>query len=173
MVDKVAEKFTKKAFDGGNDRDEEPLELTEVVEEPSNEEYVLYGAGARPKGRRRSLIDLSALEEVALSQAHQASAEFLAERGPEILAEQAREVLAETARQIAPQVAQEVFREKAGEVLSAVAEEAALRAAREVFREFAAEVLERVAREMVPKVAEEIIEREIERIKTSVRQGLT
>jgi hypothetical protein len=168
---KVADKFAKKAFRKG--AAEEPVELTEVVEEPSDDDYVLYGgAGQRPKGRRRTLLDLSALEEEAVSQAHRAVSDFLARHGSEILGEQARDVLAEMAQEMGPQVAAEVFREKAPEVLASVAMEAALAAAREIVQQVAAEVIERVARELVPQVAEEIILREIERLKAQVRQGL-
>jgi hypothetical protein len=166
----VADKLTKKYRQGP--AGEEPVELTEVVEEPSDDNYILYGE-RRPKSRRRSLIDLGALEDVALREAQRATAAFLAEHGADVLAEEARQVLEETAREVAPQVAREVFRERAAEVLAPVAEQAALAAAREVLQKIAAEVVARVAREVVPKVAEELILREIEKLKAQVKQGLS
>jgi hypothetical protein len=167
----VADKFTKKYRQGP--AGEEPVELTEVVEEPSDDNYVLYGAERRPRSKRRSLIDLGALEDVALREAQRATAAFLAEHGADVLAEEARQVLEEIAREVAPQVAREVFRERAAEVLAPVAEQAALAAAREVLQKIAAEVVARVAREVVPKVAEELILREIEKLKAQVKQGLS
>lgn len=176
MEGKVVEKYTKKLFGHSPVPNDEPLELTEVVEEPADDNYVLYGAErsdhGRPRARRRSLIDLSALEDVALTQAQEAVAKFLAAHGAEILAAQAKDTLAEVAREVAREVAPQVLREKAVEVLTGVAEQVAIVAAREVMQVLAAQVIERVAREVVPKVAEEIIVREIERVKTSVRAGL-
>jgi hypothetical protein len=168
----VADKLTKKYRQGP--AGEEPVELTEVVEEPSDDNYVLYGSGERrPRSKRRSLIDLGALEDVALREAQRATAAFLAEHGADVLAEEARQVLEETAREVAPQVAREVFRERAVEMLAPVAQQAALAAAREVVGKIAAEVIERVVREIVPKVAEEVILREIEKLKAQVKQGLS
>lgn len=170
----MADKFTKKYLSQGSSGADEPLELTEVVEEPSDDNYVLYGReGRAPRTRRRSLIDIGALEEVALREARRVAADFLAEHGPDILADEAREVMAETAREVAPQVAQEVLRERAAEVLSQVAEQAALAAAREAVGRLAEAIIDRVAREVVPRVAEEAIGREIERLKASMRQGLS
>ena len=153
MEGKVAEKFTKRSFREGPPRGEEPIELTEVVEEPSDDNYVLYGKSGRAKSRRRSLIDLDALEEVALREAQRAMATFLAEHGEEVLAEEAREVLAETAAKVGPRVAEAVFREKATEVLAGVAEEAALKAAREVVQAVAAGVIERLKAQVREKLA--------------------
>jgi uncharacterized membrane protein len=168
----VAEKFGKKTLRPG--LNDEPVELTDVVEEAAEEDYVLYGQQPpRARARRKSLIDLGALEDVAMAQAKRAVAQFLNENGADIVAAEAHEALAEVAHEVAPRVAAEVFREQAGEVLAAVAEEAALKAAREAFREVAADIIEKVARELIPKAAEEVIMREIEKIKASMRQGLS